>query len=57
MVLTTHYMEEAEELADRIAIMINGKIAAEGDLAAIEKEAGVTGLENAFVAIAERSMK
>ena len=28
--LTTHYMEEAEYLADRVAIMVNGKIVAEG---------------------------
>ncbi len=56
IILTTHYMEEAEELSDRIAIMINGKIAALGTLADIEREAGQTGLENAFVAIAERSV-
>ncbi len=54
IILTTHYMEEAEELSDRIAIMINGKIAAVGTLPEIEAEAGTTGLENAFVAIAER---
>ena len=28
--LTTHYMEEAEELADRIAVIAGGKIVAEG---------------------------
>ena len=30
VVLTTHYMEEAEYLADRVAIMVQGKIVAEG---------------------------
>ncbi|MGB5758530.1 MAG: ABC transporter ATP-binding protein [Acidimicrobiales bacterium] len=30
IVLTTHYMEEAEALADRIAIIVRGRIAAEG---------------------------
>ncbi|MDH3753156.1 MAG: ABC transporter ATP-binding protein [Acidimicrobiia bacterium] len=30
VVLTTHYMEEAEALADRIAILVKGRIAAEG---------------------------
>ncbi|MFJ2743209.1 ABC transporter ATP-binding protein [Streptomyces sp. NPDC087440] len=30
VVLTTHYLEEAEELADRLAIMHEGRIAAEG---------------------------
>jgi ABC-2 type transport system ATP-binding protein len=29
--LTTHFLEEAEELADRIAIMVDGRIQAEGD--------------------------
>ena len=30
VVLTTHYMEEAENLADRVAIIVEGKIVAEG---------------------------
>ncbi|MFI0716950.1 ABC transporter ATP-binding protein [Streptomyces inhibens] len=33
IVLTTHYLEEAEELADRLAILHNGRIAAAGHLA------------------------
>ena len=57
IILTTHYMEEAEKLSDRIAVMINGKIAAIGSLAEIEEFSGKKGLENAFVEIAERSMK
>lgn len=32
MILTTHYLEEAERLADRIAIMHAGRIAVEGSL-------------------------
>ena len=28
--LTTHYMEEAQELADRVAIIASGRIVAEG---------------------------
>jgi len=32
IILTTHYMEEAQELSDRIGIMINGKITALGTL-------------------------
>ncbi|MCR4780684.1 MAG: ABC transporter ATP-binding protein [Ruminiclostridium sp.] len=54
IILTTHYMEEAEELSDRIAIMIDGSFAAVGTLSEIEEKAGAKGLENAFVAIAER---
>lgn len=57
IILTTHYMEEAEHLSDKIAIMVNGRISAIGTLKEIEKIAGKTGLENAFVEIAERSMK
>ncbi|MBP5605042.1 MAG: ABC transporter ATP-binding protein [Ruminiclostridium sp.] len=53
IVLTTHYMEEAEELSDRIAVMIDGKIAATGTLAELEALTGKTGLEEAFITIAE----
>ena len=35
VVLTTHYLEEAEALADRIAVIASGKIVAEGDVNAI----------------------
>lgn len=54
IILTTHYMEEAEQLSDRIAIMIEGRLAALGTLAEIEAQSGAQGLENAFVEIAER---
>lgn len=57
IILTTHYMEEAEHLSDKIAIMVNGRISAVGTLSEIEKIAGKQGLENAFVEIAERSME
>jgi lipooligosaccharide transport system ATP-binding protein len=30
LVLTTHYMDEAEQLCDRLVVMDRGKIAAEG---------------------------
>jgi ABC-2 type transport system ATP-binding protein len=30
VILTTHYMDEAEELADRVAVISNGSIVAEG---------------------------
>ena len=54
ILLTTHYMEEAEHLADRIAVMMKGKLAALGTLAQLEAETGKQGLEEAFVALAER---
>lgn len=54
IVLTTHYMEEAEHLADRIGVMIGGNLIALGTLAELEEKTGQTGLENAFVALAEK---
>ena len=53
IVLTTHYMEEAEALADEIFVMIDGRIAASGTLAELESRTGKKGLEEVFVAIAE----
>lgn len=35
VVLTTHYLEEAEALADRVCVIANGHIVAEGSVAAI----------------------
>lgn len=41
LLLTTHYMEEAEELCERIVIMFKGSILADGDLShLLEKHAG-----------------
>lgn len=55
IILTTHYMEEAEQLSDRIAIMVDGRITAVGTLTEIEEISGKKGLENSFVEIAGRS--
>ncbi len=52
IILTTHYMEEAEALADRIAVLINGKVAKVGTLAELEEQTGKKGLEEVFVDIA-----
>lgn len=52
IILTTHYMEEAEALADRIAVMIDGKINALGTLAELEERTGKKGMEEVFVQIA-----
>ena len=53
IVLTTHYMEEAEHLSDRIAIMVSGRIAAVGTLQEILAKGNADNLEDAFVTIAE----
>ena len=57
IVLTTHYMEEAESLADRIAVMLDGRIAKIGTLGELEAATGKKGLEEVFVHIAENDRK
>ncbi len=57
IVLTTHYMEEAESLADRIAVMISGHLAALGTLSELENQTGENGLENVFVKITDSFTK
>ena len=51
IILTTHYMEEAEELADRIGIMKNGRLLAIGTAEELNKMAGAKDFETAFVSI------
>ncbi|MEA4911542.1 MAG: ABC transporter ATP-binding protein [Oscillospiraceae bacterium] len=53
IVLTTHYLEEAQALADRIAIMNAGTIRALGTAEEIEKQAGAASLEDAFLALTD----
>ena len=53
IVLTTHYMEEAEQLSDGIAVMVGGEIKALGTLEEIKKLTGKDSLEDAFISIAE----
>jgi len=49
--LTTHYMEEAEALADRIGIMKDGKLLLCGTSEEIKQAAGTDNFEQAFVRI------
>ena len=51
VILTTHYMEEAEALSDRIGIMKNGHLLAVGTAEELKKKAGTENFESAFVAI------
>ena len=51
VILTTHYMEEAEALSDRIAIMKDGRLLVCDTAANIKKSAGVENFEQAFVKI------
>ena len=51
IILTTHYMEEAEALSDRIAIMKDGKLLFCDTAQAIKTAAGVDNFEQAFIRI------
>ena len=51
IILTTHYMEEAEALSDRIAIMRDGKLLVCDTAEKIKKMAGTDNFEQAFVRI------
>ena len=51
IVLTTHYMEEAEELSDRIAIMKDGKLLICGTAEDMKSAAQTDNFEQAFVRI------
>ena len=51
VVLTTHYMEEAEALCDRIGIMKEGRLIALGTVPELCALAGKDGFEAAFVAL------
>lgn len=52
VVLTTHYMEEAESLSDRIGVMASGRLVAVGTAAELMERTGKSSFEDAFVAIA-----
>jgi ABC-2 type transport system ATP-binding protein len=49
--LTTHYMDEAERVAQRIAIIDHGKIVALGSPAELKQSTGKESLEEAFLAL------
>ena len=52
IILTTHYLEEAESLADRIGIMLSGRLRAVGTSEELKVLAGCEDFEDAFVALA-----
>lgn len=51
VILTTHYMEEAEALSDRIGIMKDGKLLFVGTAEEIKAKAGTDKFEEAFIRI------
>ncbi len=56
MILTTHYLEEAEALSDRIGIMAKSKLKKIGTAAELKEYAGTDNFEEAFIKIAEEAV-
>ena len=57
VILTTHYMEEAEALSDRIAIMKDGRLLMTGTAADIKAATGKERFEDAFIAVVKGEME
>lgn len=56
IILTTHYMEEAQALSDRIGIMKSGKLLAVGTVEELNKKAGTNNFETTFVSIVKEDV-
>jgi len=54
---TTHYMEEADRVAERIAVIDQGKIVAQGTPGEIKKQAGEASLEDAFIKLTGHAIR
>jgi ABC-2 type transport system ATP-binding protein len=54
ILLTTHYLEEAEQLCDHVAFINHGQIVAKGTSAELAAQFGVTSLEDAYLELVGR---
>jgi len=54
---TTHYMEEAEKASDRIAIIDNGKIVAQGTAEELKNQTKASSLEDAFIKLTGKQIR
>jgi ABC-2 type transport system ATP-binding protein len=54
ILLTTHYLEEAEQLCDKIAFINDGQIVAQGTSPELAAKYGVSGLEDAYLELVGR---
>lgn len=52
ILLTTHYMEEAEALSDRVGVMVKGRLRALGTPAELIAHTGAKSFEDAFIQLA-----
>ena len=57
IILTTHYMEEAEALSDRIGIMKDGKLLICDTPDGIKEKTGADSIEKAFIQIVKEAQK
>ena len=57
LLVTTHYMEEAERICDRLVIMDEGRIVAAGSPAELEERYGEQSLEGVFLQITGHSLR
>ena len=57
VILTTHYLEEAEALSDRIGVMAGGRLRAVGTAAELMAQTGAANFEEAFVALATEEVR
>jgi ABC-2 type transport system ATP-binding protein len=55
--LTTHYMDEADRVADRIAVIDHGKIVAMGSPEELKRQTATESLEEAFLALTGSSIR
>ena len=55
--LTTHYMDEAEKVADRIAIIDHGKIVAQGSPDELKQQTSTDSLEEAYLSLTGSSIR
>lgn len=54
---TTHYIEEAEKIADRVAIIDHGRIVVQGTPDELEKKTRKSSLEDAFIALTGKDIR
>jgi ABC-2 type transport system ATP-binding protein len=55
--LTTHYMDEAERVAHRIAVIDHGELIAQGTAAELKAQTETESLEGAFLALTGASLR
>ncbi len=54
VLLTTHYLDEADRLASRLAVVDRGRVVAEGEPARLKQDLGVTSLDDVYLHYAGR---